>query len=115
MVGKKHLALIGSSIICFIGLTEDSTAVVIGSMAIAPLVEMVLDTLKNNPGIGKWIKLVLWILVPIIIGCLGQIAKMKWYDKYILDEKHSQRRTRELLKRTGQWKNIYKWRSRRKT
>lgn len=106
-INKIHLALIGSSIVCLVGLMENSTAIVIGSMAIAPIVGMVLNTLKSNkPVFTKWAKLLLWILVPIFIGCIGQIARTKLYDKYVLGEKNSEKRTDELLKRTGQWTDI---------
>lgn len=104
---KIHLALIGSSIVCLVGLLENSTAVVVGSMAMAPLVEMVLHTLKSKkPSIGKWLNLGLWITVPILIGCLGQIIRTEVYDKYILKEHNREKRTNELIKRTGQWKDI---------
>jgi uncharacterized membrane protein len=100
-MSREHIALILSSLICAIGLTENSTEIVIGCMAISPLISMLLATIKNK----KILNFIGWLIVPIVVGFGVQILKIKFYDPYILHHAE-QKDSTELLKRTGEFKNI---------
>lgn len=102
---RTKLALLLASVIASIGLAENSTAIVIGSMAISPLIAMLLQTMKDN-SIKGWSNFIFWLLIPIVVGIVSQTIKVKLFDPYILGRKVEHDDPEELLKRTGKWKDI---------
>ena len=103
---KTYFALFAASVISTIGLMQNSTATVIASMAISPIVSILFSTLNSRqPFFKKWSMFGAVVLVPIIIGFISNIVR-SILAKYKLTRNNYKQRTQELLNKGRDWKSI---------